>query len=102
MWYWRIYLIFHKDTLLTTYNKYFAGDETRKIKRTIFNNYLASDKRVIRNDLTGYYNGERKNSVVLDITNWGDVEEFVKTIDETATNDKTKATAYSGVNSNSW
>jgi hypothetical protein len=61
-----------------------------------------SDKRVIRNDLTGYYNGERKNSVVLDITNWGDVEEFVKTIDETATNDKTKATAYSGVNSNSW
>lgn len=98
----RIYLIFHKDTLLTTYNKYFAGDETRKIKRTIFNNYLASDKRVIRNDLTGYYNGERKNSVMLDITNWGDVEEFVKTIDETATNDKTKATAYSGVNSNSW
>ncbi len=98
----RVYLIFHKDTLLTTYNKYFAGDETRKIKKTIFNNYLASDKRVIRDNLTGYYNGERKNSVMLDITDWSDVEEFLLTKEVTPVDDKAKATSYSAVKSNSW
>jgi len=97
----RIYLIFHKDTLLTTYNKYFAGDETRKIKRTIFNNYLDCDKRVIRTNLTGYYEGKRKNSIVLDITDWSDVEEFTQT--EVKTNNvNNKALSQANLKSNSW
>lgn len=72
----RIHLIFHKDTLLTAYNRFFAGDESRKIKTNVFNNYLSVDKRVIRTDFTGYYAGARKNSVVFDVSDWDDVLEF--------------------------
>lgn len=72
----RTYLIFHKDTLLTAYNRFFIGDENRKIKLSIFNNYLNVDKRVVRTDFTARYDGKGKNSVVLDITDWADAEEF--------------------------
>lgn len=72
----RIHLIFHKDTLLTAYNKFFAGDENRKIKTNVFNNYLSIDKRVIRTDFTARYDGTGKNSVVLDITDWAEAAEF--------------------------
>lgn len=71
-----IYLIFHKETLLTAYNKFFAYDVNRKIQTGKFNIYLNADKRVKRTSITGYYNGNRKSSIMLNITDWEDVEEF--------------------------
>ena len=71
----RIYLYFHKDTLLEAYNKFFK-DSDRKIRRNIFNNYLKFDKRIIDNSHTMNYGGNRKNSIVLDITDNSDCWEF--------------------------
>ncbi len=71
----RVYLTFHKDTMLCAYNHFFR-DENRKIKLSVFNNYLKCDYRVVELSTTGYYKGTRKNSVVLDITEFADVWEF--------------------------
>lgn len=71
----RVYFTFHKETLLSIYNNFFREDE-RKIRINVLNHYLKADKRVIDPRKTGYYQGERKNSVVLDISDWEDVWEF--------------------------
>lgn len=71
----KVHLTFHKDTMLCAYNHFFR-DENRKIKLNVFNNYLKCDYRVVGLSTTGYYKGTRKNSVVLDITEFADVWEF--------------------------
>lgn len=71
-----IYLIFHKETLLTAYNKFYAYDSNKRIPIGKFNTYINVDKRVKRTSITSYYNGNRKNSIMLNITDWDDVEEF--------------------------
>ena len=75
----RVFLNFHKDTLISTHNKYFTNDATKKIKMNEFNAYLKTDKRFI-NDLTVRYKslgGKGMNSVVIDITEWVDLGDFL-------------------------
>ena len=77
----KVYLIFHRDTLIEAYNRSF-NDEKQKIKIKVFNNYLKNDERYIETRKTVYYRhsvgkyGNRRNSIVLDITDNPDVWEF--------------------------
>lgn len=71
----KVHLLFHIDTLLQAHNRFFLDDK-RKIKENIFKNYLKRDVRVKKNNLTVNYNGVRKSSIVLDITDSQDVWEF--------------------------
>lgn len=71
----KIYLQFHKDTLLCAHNNFFR-DENRKIKLKIFNNFLNCDNRVVNKGITGNFKGERRQSIIMDITNIPDVQEF--------------------------
>ena len=71
----KIYLQFHKDTLLCAHNNFFR-DENRKIKLKIFNNFLNCDNRVVNRGITGNFKGERRQSIIIDITNIPDVQEF--------------------------
>ena len=70
-----VHLLFHIDTLLQAHNRFFLDDK-RKIKENIFKNYLKRDVRVKKNNLTVNYNGVRKSSIVLNITDNPDVWEF--------------------------
>ena len=77
-----IRLKFHKETLISTHNKYFCNDPSKIIKMSEFNAYLKNDKRFVKTMSVRYKNLclEGKNSVVLDITNWADVVEFIKPV----------------------
>lgn len=78
-------LIFHKDTLLTAYNNFFAKENDRRIEKSIFDRHLAIDKRVIKNNFSHRYKkedgkkGKNTSSIVLNITEWEDVEDFTGT-----------------------
>ena len=86
----RVYFTFHKETLLSVHNNFFREDE-HKIRSNVLNHYLKADKRVVDKSITGYYQGERKNSVVLDISDWEDVWEFsgYMPVNKSANNDVT-------------
>lgn len=85
------FLRFHKETLISTHNKYFSGEPAKKIKMSEFNAYLKNDKRFVRNISVRYkYSGEEnQTSAVLNITNWDDVVEFVKPTQKDSSEDKT-------------
>lgn len=76
----RVFLKFHKDTLISTHNKYFSNDPSKKIKMSEFNAYLKNDKRFVDNMTVRYkaIGGKGMTSAVLDITEWDDLEEFLK------------------------
>lgn len=50
-----VQLIFHKETLRTIYNDFFAKDSDRKIDKAVFNRYLKWDSRVITQDASQKY-----------------------------------------------
>ncbi len=72
----RIHIMFNKDTLIKIHNDNFSGESNQKISITVFNNWIKNDERVINRAITGNYKGNRKHSVVLDITDSPDVWEF--------------------------
>ena len=72
----RVHIMFNKSTLIKIHNDNFSGEPNQKISITVFNNWLKNDERVINRAITGNYNGERKHSIVLDITDSPDVWEF--------------------------
>lgn len=82
----KVWLMFHKDTMLTAYNNFFSKNPERKIEKSVFNRYLAVDRRNIKkNGFSHRYledngkKGKNINSVLLDISNWADVEDFIGT-----------------------
>lgn len=85
------FLRFHKETLISTHNKYFSSEPAKKIKMSEFNAYLKNDKRFVGNVSVRYKcSGEEcKTSAVLDITAWDDVIEFVKPTQKGSSEDKT-------------
>jgi len=80
-------LIFHKETLRTLYNDFFAKDNDRKIDKAIFDRHLKCDTRVVTQEASQRYNqidspkkGKNMRSVVLDISDWDEAFEFSGTI----------------------
>lgn len=87
----QIFLKFHKETLISTHNKYFSSEPAKKIKMSEFNAYLKNDKRFVKNTSVRYKcpGEECKTSAVLDITAWDDVFEFIKPTQKDSSEDKT-------------
>ena len=80
-------LIFHKETLRTLYNDFFAKDNDRKIDKAIFDRHLKCDTRVVTQEASQRYNqidspkkGKNMRSVVLDISDWDEAFEFSGTM----------------------
>ena len=80
-------LIFHKETLRTLYNDFFAKDNDRKIGKAIFDRHLKCDTRVVTQEASQRYNqidspkkGKNMRSVVLDISDWDEAFEFSGTM----------------------
>ncbi len=78
-----VQLIFHKETLRTIYNDFFAKDSDRKIDKAVFNRYLKWDSRVITQDASQKYyqvdnnkRGKNTRSVALNISDWDEVLAF--------------------------
>ena len=71
----RIHIMFHKGTLIKIYNDNFK-EPNQKISKTVFNNWLKNDSRVINHKITGNYRGIRKTSIIVDITDIPDMEDF--------------------------
>lgn len=79
---YQTFLKFHKETLISTHNKYFSNDPAKKIKMSEFNAYLKNDSRFVENKTVRYkqLGKECKTSVILDITDWEDVLEFIQPV----------------------
>lgn len=76
-------LVFHKETLRTIYNDFFAKDSDRKIDKAVFNRYLGCDSRVVKQNFPHRYNQENSSTkgkpfrcIVLNISDWDEVLAF--------------------------
>lgn len=78
-----IQLIFHKETLRTVYNDFFAKDSDRRIDKAVFDRHLKCDSRVITQNASQRYDqidspkkGKNVRSVALNISDWDEVLAF--------------------------